>query len=175
MRKSGIATLFLGSLMFMGSAFAAPTSGSPDLTKINPAFMITPAQALQWATFKSTLGPTYTGSPSGNMWLSFIETPMQEFGAVDLFIQDLPYSFFTVKDWPDPQTHMYGSGVEIEKLVSNGTGGPVVATYGMTSGSTPANGITAQMVYYDPANPPASIAGKIVVFQTVPYPAAVPN
>jgi hypothetical protein len=175
MRKSGIATLALGSLMLMGSAFAAPTSGSPDLTKINPAFMITPTQALQWAMFKSQIGPTYTGSQGGNQWLNFIETTMQEFGAVDLFIQDLPYSFFTVNDWPDPNTHVYGSGVEIEKLISNGTPVPVVASYGMTSGGTPANGVTAQMVYYDPANPPASIAGKIVVFQTVPYPAAVPN
>ena len=137
--------------------------------------MIRPEQALQWAVFKSQVGPTYTGSPGGNKWLNFIETTMQEFGAVDLFIQDLPYSFFTVNDWPDPQTHVNGSGVEVEKLVSNGMPVPVVASYGMTSGSTPANGITAPLVYYDPAHPPASIAGKIVVFKTVPYPAAVPN
>jgi hypothetical protein len=177
MRKSKVATLALGSLMFIGAAFAAPplTSGSPDLTKINPAFMITPDQALTWVTFKSTLGPTYTGSAGGTQWVNFIINTMQEFGAVDLFIQDLPYSFFTVNDWPDPNTHMYGSGVEIEKLISNGTPVPVVASYGMTSGGTPANGITAPMVYYNPSSPPASIAGKIVVFQTVPYPAAVPN
>jgi hypothetical protein len=31
----------------------------------------------------------------------------------------------------------------------------------MISGGTPDNGITAQMVYYDPSNPHASIAGKI--------------
>jgi hypothetical protein len=139
--------------------------------------MITPQQALQWAIFKSQIGPTYTGSAGGNKWLNFIETTMQEFGAVDLYVQDLPYSFFTVNDWPDPQTHVYGSGVEIEKLVSNGTPVPVVASYGMTSGSTPSGGITAPMIYYDPANPPsmASLAGKIVVFQTKPYPGPVPN
>jgi hypothetical protein len=181
MTKSGIATVVLGSLILATPALADPpsapqlTSGSPYLTKINPAFMITPEQALQWAAFKSQVGPTYTGSPGGNKWLDFIETTMQEFGAVDLFVQDLPYSFFTVNDWPDPQTHVYGSGVEIEKLISNGTPVPVIASYGMTSGGTPANGITAPMVFYDPSSPPASIAGKIVVFQTVPYPAAVPN
>jgi hypothetical protein len=159
------------------SVAAAPplTSGSPDLLKINPAFMITPTQALQWATFKSQVGLTYAGSQGGSQFINFIETTMQEFGAVDLFIQDMPYSFFTVNDWPDPATHTYGSGVEVEKLVSNGTPVPVVASYGMTSGNTPDSGITAQMVYYDPANPPASIAGKIVVFQTVPYPAAQPG
>jgi hypothetical protein len=184
MKKSGFAILGLGSLILAASAAATPpsppppllTSGSPLLTRINKAFMITPEQALQWATFKSTVGPTYTGSPGGNKWLNFIETTMQEFGAVDLFIQDLPYSFFTVNDWPDPQTHVAGSGVEIEKLISNGKAVPVVASYGMTSGSTVQSGpITAQMVYYDPSSPPASIAGKIVVFQTVGYPAAVPN
>jgi len=183
MTKSGMATLALGSLILIGSAFAdAPsprrhdlTSGSPHLTRINHAIMIRPKQALQRAMFKSQVGPTYTGSPGGNRWLDFIETTMQEFGAVDLFIQDLPYSFFTVNDWPDPKTHVYGSGVEIEKLISNGTPVPVVASYGMTSGGTPAEGITAPMVYYDPSSPPESVEGKIVVFQTVPYPAAVPN
>ena len=60
----------------------------------------------------------------------------------------------------------------VEKLVTDGTPVPVVASYGMTSGSTPPEGITAQMLYYDPAHPPtgAEIAGKILVFQTAPYP-----
>ncbi|HKE40392.1 MAG TPA: hypothetical protein VKG21_11175 [Casimicrobiaceae bacterium] len=183
MRKLGIAVLTLGASIVAASATATPsspppsqlTSGSPHLTRINKNFMIKPEQALQWAMFKSQVGPTYTGSPGGNKWLNFIETTMQEFGAVDLFIQDLPYSFFTVNDWPDPRTHFYGSGVEVEKLVSNGKPVPVIASYGMTSGSTPANGITAPLIYYDPSHPPtpAAIAGKIIVFQTVPYPGAV--
>ena len=193
MSKSGIAALALGSLMMLtGSALADPppgllpkvTSGSPLLTNINKAFMITPEQALQWAIFKSQIGPTYTGSPGGNRWLNFIETTMQEFGAEDLFIQDLPYDFYTVNDWPNPETHVYGSGVEVEKLVSNGTPVPVVASYGMTSGATPANGITAPMVYCNAtvsesgsisSGCPSSIAGKIAVFATQPYPAASPG
>jgi hypothetical protein len=50
---------------------------------------------------------------------------------------------------------------------------PVVASYGMTSGSTPAEGVTAPMLYYDPAHPQAAseIAGKILVCQTAQYPA----
>jgi hypothetical protein len=109
--------------------------------------------------------------------MNFITTTMQEFGAVDLFTQDIPYTKYIVNDWPDPKTHVYGSGVEAEKLVSNGTPVPVVASYGMTSGSTAPQGITAQMVYYDPSNPPtqAQIAGKILVFKTAPYPDAVPG
>src|SRR6185436_7684189 len=47
------------------------------------------------------------------------------------------------------------------------------AGYGMTSGSTPAEGITAPMLFYDPAHPPAEsqIAGRILVFQTQKQPA----
>ena len=61
----------------------------------------------------------------------------------------------------------------VEKLVTDGTPVPVVASYGMTSGFTPPEGITAQMLYYDPAHPPAEseIAGKILVFQTAQQPA----
>jgi len=186
MKTSHLALFAAGALVLAGFAYAeseqnehdqSVTSGSRDLRRINPEFMITPQQALQWAAFKSQIGPTYTGSAGGNKWVNFIETTMQEFGAVDLFKQDITYPFFTVNDWPDPKTHTAGSGVEVEKLVSNGTPVPVVASYGMTSGSTPDSGLTAQLIYYDPANPPsaASIAGKIVVFQTQPYPAAVPN
>jgi hypothetical protein len=49
---------------------------------------------------------------------------------------------------------------------------PVVASYGMTSGFTPPEGITAPMLYFDPAHPPSAgdIAGKILVFQTAPFP-----
>ena len=67
---------------------------------------------------------------------------------------------------------MQDSGIAVEKIVSDGTPVPVVASYGMTSGFTPPDGITAQMLYYAPAHPPAAtdIAGKILVFQTAPYP-----
>ena len=60
----------------------------------------------------------------------------------------------------------------VEKLVTDGTPVPVVASYGMTSGSTPREGITAPMVFYDPAQPPSAsqIAGKILVFQTAEQP-----
>ncbi|MFZ3213966.1 MAG: hypothetical protein WA188_20860 [Terriglobales bacterium] len=102
---------------------------------------------------------------------------MLEYGAVDLVYQDMPYNHYVVNDWPDPKTHIYGSGVEVERLVSDGAGISVVASYGQTSGFTPAAGITAPMLYYNPASPPtnAEIAGKILVFQTAPEPAAVPG
>src|SRR5438093_1612457 len=67
---------------------------------------------------------------------------------------------------------MHDSGIAVEKLITDGKPVPVVASYGMTSGFTPPNGITAPMLYYDAAHPPAAadIAGKILVFQAAPYP-----
>jgi hypothetical protein len=97
---------------------------------------------------------------------------MPEFGAVDLDYVDIPYDRYIVDDWPDRRTHVHDSGIAVEKLVTDGTPVPVVASYGMTSGFTPPQGVTAQMLHYDPAHPPAAadIAGKILVFQTRPYP-----
>jgi len=183
MKKSAawLAAFTVVSLMLAGSAFAGDHHEDHDwrhdLTHINPKFMITPQEAFDWAYFKSLGGPTYGGSAGANRWLNFIETTMQEFGAVDLVYQDMPYTHFIVDDWPDPNTHIYGSGVEVEKLVSDGTPVPVVASYGMTSGFTPPTGVTAPMLYYDPTSPPtkAEITGKILVFQTVPYTTAVPD
>jgi hypothetical protein len=193
MKKLSAATL---TLAFMISSFMAPeqaawaqalpqvTSTNPNLLRTNPSLMITPQQALTWATYKNGLGPTYTGSPAGNQWVNFIMTTMQEFGAVDLYVQNLPYNLFSVPDWPNPQTHIYGSGVEVEKLISNGASVPVVASYVQTSGATPTEGLTAPMVFCPSTvatsgtvttTCPSSVAGKILVCQVPPYPAASPG
>ena len=140
--------------------------------KIDPKFVITPDQAWSWASFKSQGGPTYAGGAGWKRYTDFLISKMLEFGAVDLDYVEIPYDHYIVDDWPDRRTHIYDSGMAVEKLVSDGNPVPVVASYGMTSGFTPAEGITAQMVYYDPAHPPddAQIAGKILVFQTAQYP-----
>ena len=151
------------------AAKAASVDFSPQ---INPHFMITPDQAWDWASFKSQGGPTYAGSAGWKRYTDFLISKMPEFGAVDLDYVEIPYDHYIVDDWPDRRTHIYNSGVAVEKFVSDGTSVPVVASYGMTSGFTPAEGITAPMVYYDAAHPPdnSQVAGKILVFQTAPYP-----
>ena len=134
--------------------------------------MITPEQAWDWNLFKSGGGPTYAGSAGWKRFTDFLISKIQEFGAVDLDFVEIPYDHYVVEDWPDPRTHLYDSGVAVEKLVTDGTPVPVVASYGMTSGFTPPEGVTAPMLYYDPSRRPAAadVAGKILVFQTVPYP-----
>jgi hypothetical protein len=140
---------------------------------IDRRFIITPDQAWDWNMFKAQGGPTYAGSAGWKRYTDFLIARMAEFGAVDLDTVEIPYDHYVVNDWPDRRTHIHGSGVAVEKLVSNGTPVPVVASYGMTSGFTAQEGITAPMLYYDPAHPPTAgeIAGKILVFQTPPYPA----
>ena len=120
-------------------ANAAP----PDLAfpKINPQLMITPDQAWDWNMFKAQGGPTYAGSTGWKRFTDFLVSKMQEFGAVDFDYVEIPYDHYIVDDWPDRRTHIYDSGMAVEKLVTDGTPVPVVASYGMTSASTPPGGI----------------------------------
>jgi hypothetical protein len=143
------------------------------LPSIHQPFMLTPKQALDWNMFKAECGPTYAGSAGWKRYTDFLISKMPEFGAVDLDYVDIPYDHYNVEDWPDRRTHMPGSPNAVEKLITDGTPVPLVSSYGMTSGSTPPEGITAQMLYYDSAHPPADseIAGKILVFQTQKQPA----
>jgi hypothetical protein len=134
--------------------------------------MITPKQAWEWNVFKAQGGPTYAGSTGWKRFTNFLVSKMTEFGAVDLDYVEIPYDHYIVDDWPDRRTHIHDSGVAVEKLVTDGTPVPVVASYGMTSGTTPPEGVTAQMLYCDAVHPPVAgdVAGKILVFETAPYP-----
>jgi hypothetical protein len=148
------------------------TEPNVPFPRIDPHAMITPDQAWDWNMFKAQGGPTYAGSAGWKRYTDFLVATMQEFGAVDLDYVEIPYDHYIVEDWPDRRAHVHDSGVALEKLVTDGTPVPVVASYGMTSGFTPPEGVTAPMLYYDPADPPvaADIAGKILVFRTAPYP-----
>jgi hypothetical protein len=148
---------------------AAPPEAFPG---IDPRLMLTPDEALDWNMFKAQVGPTYAGSAGWKRYTDFLIDKMVQLGAVDLDFVEIPYDHYIVDDWPDRRTHFHDSGVALERLVTDGTPVPVVASYGMTSGAAAA-GITAQMLFYDPAHPPAAgeIAGKILVFATAPYPA----
>jgi hypothetical protein len=152
---------------------ALPSKRTTAAAKIHQPFIITPKQALDWHVFKAECGPTYAGSVGWKRYTDFLISKMPALGAVDLDYVEIPYDHYIVEDWPDRRTHMHDSSNAVEKLVTDGTPVPVVASYGMTSGSTGADGITAPMVFYDPAHAPAEseIAGKILVFATQKEPA----
>src|SRR5439155_23937 len=107
--------------------------------------------------FKAECGPTYAGSVGWKRYTDFLISKMPQFGAVDLDYVEIPYDHYIVEDWPDRKTHMASSPNAVEKLVTDGTPVPVVAGYGMTSGSTPAEGLTAALLFYDPAKPPHDV------------------
>ncbi len=162
------AAVTAGSVLARRSMWAA----EHDAARINPAWLISPKQALDWNVFKSQGGPTYAGSAGWKRFTDFLVAKLPELGAVDLDSVEIPYDHYIVDDWPDRRTHRHDSGSAVEALVTDGTPVPVVASYGMTSGSTPKDGVTAPLLFYDPARPPAAsdIAGKILVFATAPYP-----
>jgi hypothetical protein len=167
------ASVTAGTVLTQGAGRAqTDRSGAAEFPKIHAPFLMTPDQAWEWNVFKSRGGPTYAGSAGWKRYTDFLIAKMQEFGAVDLDYVEIPYDHYIVDDWPDRRTHLPDSGMALEKLISDGAPVPVVASYGMTSGFTPPEGVTAQMLYYDPARPPAAeeMAGKILVFQTAPYP-----
>jgi hypothetical protein len=167
-------TMLMREPLWAQGAAKAQLAAKAAFPKINQPFMITPKQALDWHVFKAQGGPTYAGGAGWKRYTDFLISKMPELGAVDLDYVEIPYDHYIVEDWPDRRTHLHDSGMAVEKLVTDGTPVPVVASYGMTSGSTPPEGLTAPMLYYDPAHPPdaSQIAGKILVFQTPRQPEA---
>src|ERR1051326_6525698 len=87
--------------------------------------------------------------------MTFVEKKLKEYGAVDITRNTFTYDRWHTSEWPDDSKW---------SLVSNGKK-IKVASYGAYSGSTSEEGVTAELIYYDAANPPKDIAGKIVVFQ----------
>jgi hypothetical protein len=138
------------ALWAQGSLGSTAGSAGNMFPRIDPSLMITPDQAWKWNAFKAEAGPTYAGSVGWKRYTDFLIGRMTEFGAVDFDYVEIPYDHYIVDDWPDRRTHIYASGKALEKLVSDGIPVPVVASYGMTSGFTPPEGITAPMRYYDP-------------------------
>jgi hypothetical protein len=165
-------TALSGSRLWaQGRAAAASSAGA--FGGIHPPFLITAQQALEWHRFKSQCGPTYAGSAGWQRFTDFLISKLPEVGALDLDSVDIPYDHYIVDDWPERRRHLHESHDAVERLITDGTPVPVVASYGMTSGFTPPDGITARLQYYDPAKPPAAdeMAGKILVFATAAYPA----
>ncbi|MBI5894850.1 MAG: hypothetical protein HZB24_02150, partial [Desulfobacterales bacterium] len=152
------------ALALLASCSNSSNSPSEDssLTDINPQFMVTPDEVYEWHQTKDAGGGTYSGSPSWRAYLAFLEDRMQSYGVVGITRNAWRYNRWYTSDFP-------GNGDWT--LTSDGDAIPV-ASYSAYSGSTGPEGIAAEMIYYDPASPPAPelLSGKIVVFRTSPHP-----
>jgi hypothetical protein len=125
----------------------------PSKLRENLLFSVEDAQ--RWHEVKDSQGPTLAGSPSWQNYLNFLETELRERGVVDINRNAWTYPRWSTSEWPDDSRWSLALGDS-----------PVrVAHYGAYSGSTGPDGVTAELVLYDPANPPHSIAGKIAVLE----------
>ena len=136
------------------SLFMPSVTGAAEaLTRVNPHWIVSEAEALEWHVEKARYGPTLTGSPSWQKFMASVENRLRQAGVVDLRRNEWDFARWHTSEWPDDS----GWSLEID-------GQPVrVASYGANSGSTDPAGITAPLLLYDPRSPPGEMAGRIVV------------
>lgn len=160
----GVASFVATSALAFACAAAepqsAPSAGSAPsasaLTRVDPSFMVTAQEALEWHRLKDEHGPALSGNPSWQKFMGFVEDKLREYGAVGIERNAWTYSYWSTTEWPDDSGwSLTSDGKRVR-----------VASYGANSGSTDAQGILAPLIYYDRTNPPRAIAGKIVVFET---------
>ena len=141
-----------------GSDSLQVAKSAKPLTTLNPEFVVTPEEAYAWAEAKDGNLPALTGSPEWHGWLQDLEERFVSYGVVDMVHNSWEFERWETSDEPtDWSLDIDGEAIK-------------VAFYGAYSGATGAEGITAELVYYDHDNPPASIEGKIVVIPTRPTP-----
>jgi len=134
------------------------------LTIINKNFLPTPDELYKWHVLKDAGGPTFAGSPSWKSYLSFLEEGFRKCGLADIEKDTITYNrWFTSDDRKTGDWFLSIGGKEVR-----------VASYWPYSGSTEQEGTAAPLIYYDEEKPPASIEGKIVVFDIPPLPDPLP-
>ena len=155
--KTWIVPVCLFVTGMVGCADQEPTYQS-SLTNLRSEWLVTPEEALAWASIKNDNLPTLTGSTEWVTYMEFLETTLDTYGVVD----------GTRNAWQFERWHTSEDGSQWS-LSSDGAS-VRVANYGAYSGSTGPEGITAELIYYDHDNPPESIEGKIVVIPTRKHP-----
>jgi hypothetical protein len=129
-----------------------------EFIDLDPDWLVSTQEAYQWVSVKNENLPTFTGSPEWLNYMAFLEKKLSEYGAVDFFRNSWEFERWDTSD-DDSNWSLTSDGNPVR-----------VAHYGAYSGSSGPDGITAELIYYDHDNPPASIEGKIVVIPTRPHP-----
>ncbi len=134
---------------------AAPSAlASPNLK-----WVVSETEAMAWHKFKDSKGPTLTGNVSWRSLMEFLETKLKEYGCVDVHRSSWTFTRMESSMWPDDSK--WG-------LVSDGSR-LHVANFGANCGLTGPDGVTAELVVWDPENKP-DVEGKIVVYRPAPRP-----
>lgn len=156
-RPSRLAWALLVCVLVLSGCSDHQPVDSRFLTDVRDDWVLSEAEALAWHEGKDATGPALTGNASWQQFVGFAEEKLRLYGVVDIQRNQWAFTRWHTSEWPDSSNW---------SLVSDGEA-VEVANYGANSGSTGPNGVTAQLVYYDRENPPADIAGNIVVFRTV--------
>jgi hypothetical protein len=157
-RRDLLRGLGAGTVAGLVPVRALAAAGSP-LTTIDPAWMVSEQEAIEWHRYKDSKGPTLAGSDSWRSFLAFLETKLKAYGCVDVSRSAWTFNRLVSSVWPDDSK--WG-------LVSAGRRVPV-ANFGANCGVTGPQGVTAELVLWDPNTKP-DIKGKIVVYRPVPRP-----
>ena len=141
------------------AACEADNSGQhPNLTDIRDDWLVTPEEAIEWASVKHKNLPTLTGSSEWLNYMLFLETTLDTYGVVDGTRNAWQFERWQTSE-DSTQWSLSSDGASVR-----------VAHYGAYSGSTGPEGITAELIHYDHDDPPESIDGKIVVIPTRKHP-----
>lgn len=136
-----------------------------NLKQIDPLLLMTREEGTAWHEFKATLGPIYPGYESFDIYMNWLKEKLTIYGCVDFLEHHWEHETYRVDDWPNHESGAL-------KLVSDGTEIPV-GTFLMFSKPTGEDGLTAPMMYYDPARgtpEKGAFKDKIVVMGTLPHP-----
>lgn len=165
MKRNKLLTLHLSLLLCLSTTIpydglCSSDSGKDSLTTLDKSFLLVPDEIQKWSALKDAGGPTFAGSPSWKGYMAFLEKGFRERGLVDIAKDFITYNRWFTSD--DRKTGDWSLSVDGKEVP--------VASYWAYSGSTQPSGTKASLIYYDTENPPASIEGKIVVFDTPPLP-----
>jgi hypothetical protein len=132
---------------------------SDPLQRVDPNWVVSEDEALAWHKVKDSKGPALTGNDSWHHFLEFLEAKFKEYRCVDVHRSSWMFDRMETSNWPDDSKW---------SLVSNSKR-ITVANYGANCGLTGPEGVSAEMVLWNPDIKP-DVAGKIVVFRPVPRP-----
>ncbi len=128
--------------------------GSADATTVDPAQFIAASQLNSWGVDLDQRGLRATGTPAHESYIDTLQQRLACAGVTQISVESVPLMRWSVDSW--------------SLAVANGAAaGPVqTAAYVPYSGSTPAQGVTAPLVYLDSKTTPtaANAGGKIVLF-----------
>lgn len=159
---AGVADSVLDPFVALGAVPRWPTARlGPAAARTVDARQFLPAsQLLAWQRELDAVGLRATGTPEHERYVDRLRDRLERAGVGQVAFEPVPLRRWSVRQ---------GSW-SLAVLDGLGAGRARTASYVPYSGATPAQGVTGELVAYDPANPPpaGSLRGKIALFDVPP-------